>query len=77
MGVELLHRSSRDGWTWPETAKNICDKGPLLILIKSKQYGNIFGGVTFEGMTVSKSGYYQDNKAFLFSLTHKHKLELF
>lgn len=43
---DLLYRGSRDGFGSKEFLAKVDKKGPTLTVIKSKQYGRVFGGYT-------------------------------
>lgn len=71
--TELIFRASKDGFTASSFHSKVNDKGPTIILIKSKN-GNVFGGYT--GVSWTSSGQYcSDSNTFLFSVTKKAKLE--
>jgi hypothetical protein len=67
LGMTLLYRGSRDGWT-QAYFHSLCDgKSPTISLFKVKN-GPCIGGYT-EAKWNSKRGYVNDCSAFLFSLT--------
>ena len=69
--VELLYRKSRDGDSF-NTFHKLCDnQKPTLVLVKSTE-GLIFGGYTPLHWD-SNSGWKEDDKTFLFSLTSNKK----
>ncbi len=66
---KLQYRATRDGFTG-ENFHSKCDGiANTLTIIKSTN-GNIFGGFT-ENAWKSTGGYYNDQKAFIFSLVNK------
>ncbi len=67
-----MFRATRDGF---EGSKfhSLCDnKGSTLVFIKS-EHGNKFGGYSNSSWT-SENKYTNDNKCFIFSITHQEKL---
>ncbi len=68
---EFLFRASKDGFNTNAFHKKCDNKGPTLVIIKSKGYEKIFGGFAPCGWG-SQNGYITDpeSKSFLFSLTH-------
>jgi len=69
ISFELLYRGTRDGMG-ANSFHNKCDnKSPTVIIGKSSK-GNVFGGynsISWTGSNLWKA----DNKAFIFSITHK------
>lgn len=69
--LNLLYRANRDGFFSSEFYKKCSKKSPTIIFIKS-EYGKVFGGYTAQPWQSESDRYYiRDEKAFLFSLTHK------
>jgi len=73
--LDLLYKSSRDGFK-AQTFHQMCEsRSPTIIFIKSQTYGRIFGGYTEQ--TWDHTGYFKnDEEAFLFSLTYNEKYPL-
>ena len=61
--VQNIYKGSRDGWTRDIFDKKVFGKGPLLMILKTKN-GEIFGGYTTKNW--GNFGYFKDNDAFLF-----------
>ncbi len=69
----LIYRMSQHGNT-PAAFHNRCDnQGPTLVLIRSGNTGQVFGGYNPQSWT-SNSGYVSGTGAFLFNLTYNYKL---
>ena len=71
---ELLFRGSRDGYSMSEMHGKCDGKGPVVFLVKANS--RVFGGYISIPIQ-SKGGDQADDKAFIFSLYHKKKLEQF
>jgi len=79
----LLYQATRDGFKSTDFDSRIGDQKPLICFIKSKEHGRIFGGFTSKGWRTqhktylnqynSTTTYIEDEKAFLFSLSHLEK----
>jgi len=70
--LELIYRGSRDGFTSENFHEACDDKGPTLVVCKSKYTERIFGGFTSKNWS-TKEVYVEDQDAFLFSLTNSTK----
>eukprot|EP00347_Sterkiella_histriomuscorum_P017056 403350831 len=66
---ELLYRGTRDGFDSQKFHQKVDGKGPTITIIKSEQ-NKVFGGYTQIPWS-SQPKFLQDDKAFLFSLTHR------
>lgn len=70
-----IYRGTKDGMTANLFHKNCDNKGPTIVVIKSKTWGKIFGAFVDQAWT-SKGSYINSTKTFLFSVTNKAKYEL-
>ena len=68
--LDLLYRGTRDGSGSDIFHKKCDNQGPTLILCKNEK-NNIFGAYTSISWTLN-SGWKEDNKSFLFTLTNIH-----
>jgi hypothetical protein len=66
---KLQYRATRDGFS-AQNFHTKCDTAANTLTIIKSTNGNIFGGFTEKAWN-STSGYYDDQKAFLFSLVNK------
>jgi hypothetical protein len=67
--LQLLYKVSRDGFESYDFHRKCKDKPNTLIIVES-EHGNVFGG--FTSLAWRKDGGWKpDEKAWLFSLTHK------
>jgi len=71
---KLIFRGSRDGHTASAFHKHCDNKGPTVILFKSKE-GKIFGGFMDKDWR-SSGNYLNTKRSFLFSITEKAKYEM-
>ena len=69
---KLLWKGSRDGFTASKFHSNCDGKGPTLTVVQSTD-GVIFGGYTSLSWNGNNS-YYQDNAAFIYSITKGYKV---
>ena len=69
---KLLWKGSRDGFAASKFHSNCDGKGPTLTVIQSTD-GVIFGGYTSLSWNGNNS-YYQDNAAFIYSITKGYKV---
>jgi len=74
--TKLLFRGSKDGFSSGQF-HSLCDnKGPTLVLVKSR-LGFYFGGFNSTSWINSSGQYSQTPNCFLFSLNHKTKHEIY
>jgi len=66
---KLLYRATRDGFS-AQNFHTKCDTAAYTLTIIKSTNGNIFGGFTAKAWN-STYGYYDDQKAFIFSLVNK------
>ena len=74
----LIYRCSVDGFNEKKFKTQVHNKPNVLILIKTKQRDNIFGGYTHTGWTgdAYKLKGIQDDKAFIFSIRNSNNYPL-
>ena len=65
---DLLYRGSRDGFGSKEFQAKVEGKGPTLTIIKSKQFGRVFGGYTNIQYTLHNKAKKHNGQSFLFSV---------
>lgn len=71
--LKLLYRGSRDGFS-AQNFHSRCDNiAPTISIVKSKDYGRLFGGYTTKTWNAAVDNYVKDEDAFIFSLTHGEK----
>ena len=73
--AELLYRATRDGFASAKFHELCDDKGSTITFIKSST-GKRFGGYT-HGPWKKGGEYYEDQKAFVFSLSNMTKHEYY
>jgi hypothetical protein len=73
--TELILRGSRDGISRNLFWDKCCGKGPILILMRSKNSKFVFGGCTIKtswpSLNKEDDDYKYDTNAYLFSLTRR------
>ncbi len=72
--LEKLYRASEDGFTGDAYHGKCNNQSPILNVVES-EHGRKFGGYTSVKFD-STCKYYQDENAFIFSLSDKKKFEL-
>jgi hypothetical protein len=72
MGLKLLYRASRDGFTGSAFHSKCDNKGETFSFVKNESNGNIFGGY-LDKPWESKDAYINSSKSFLFSFAAKEK----
>lgn len=65
---DLLYRGSRDGFGGKEFHQKVDAKGPSLTIIKSKQFGRVFGGFTNIQYSLQGKAKKHSGQTFLFSV---------
>ena len=71
----LVYRGSRDGFTSKSFHEKVDGIRGLFFVIKSAEYGKVFGGYTEVPWSTPKSDsqYFYDYRAFIFSISHRTK----
>ncbi|CAF0803031.1 unnamed protein product, partial [Didymodactylos carnosus] len=66
---ELIYKGTRDGFSAENFHRFCDDKGPTMTVLQAKIGDYLFGGFTSRSWSI-ESGYKNDTKAFLFTLTN-------
>jgi len=72
--LDLLYKGSSDGYSEKVFHEKCDNQTPTIFVIKSKDFGCVFGGYTEQTWNKNENGRWkEDNRAFIFSLTRNEK----